>query len=44
MTTDVVCGTCASVLAPEDVAVHRFRRLEGASDPDEVPRSPQPEP
>jgi hypothetical protein len=33
---DVVCGTCSSVLAPEDVMVHRFRRLEGASDPDDM--------
>jgi hypothetical protein len=33
---DVVCGTCSSVLAPEDVLVHRFRRLEGASDPDDM--------
>lgn len=32
----VVCGTCSSVLAPEDVMVHRFRRLEGASDPDDT--------
>ena len=33
---EVVCGTCTSVLAPEDVQVHRFRRLEGASDPDDM--------
>lgn len=33
---DIVCGTCSSVLAPEDVMVHRFRRLEGASDPDDM--------
>ncbi len=31
--SDVVCGTCQSVLRPDDLLVHRLRRLEGASDP-----------
>jgi hypothetical protein len=29
----VVCGTCQSVLRPDELLVHRLRRLEGASDP-----------
>jgi hypothetical protein len=33
---DVVCGTCGSVLRPADLLVHRLRRLEGASDPDDM--------
>ena len=32
----VVCGTCRSVLRPADLLVHRLRRLEGASDPDDL--------
>ncbi len=32
----VVCGTCRSVLRPGDLLVHRLRRLEGASDPDDL--------
>jgi hypothetical protein len=31
--SDVVCGTCQSVLRPDELLVHRLRRLEGASDP-----------
>jgi hypothetical protein len=33
---DVACGTCGSVLRPADLLVHRLRRLEGASDPDDM--------
>ena len=32
----VRCTTCAAVLAARDLVVHRERRLEGASDPDDL--------
>lgn len=32
----VDCGTCASASEPTDVPMHSMRRLEGASDPDDM--------
>ena len=38
MATDagVLCATCRSIVAPGDLLVQRFRRLEGASDPSDM--------
>ena len=33
---DLHCGTCRSTLVAEQVPLHSIRRLEGASDPDDM--------